>query len=104
MARNRSMAKSAMVPLLGDWRTGRKMVGAFRNALMSMTIAMATVGALPGLGGGQALSPGQERTLRPKDTFTDCDVCPEMVVVPAGSFIMGSPATEKNRNANEGPR
>lgn len=23
------------------------------------------------------------------DVFRDCDVCPEMVVVPAGSFMMG---------------
>nr|WP_273703197.1 formylglycine-generating enzyme family protein [Candidatus Accumulibacter vicinus] len=26
--------------------------------------------------------------------FRDCDQCPEMVVVPAGSFMMGSPGTE----------
>ena len=28
----------------------------------------------------------------------DCDVCPEMVVVPAGSFMMGSPAGEAGRS------
>jgi formylglycine-generating enzyme required for sulfatase activity len=28
--------------------------------------------------------------LKPGDTFRDCDVCPEMVVVPAGDFRMGS--------------
>jgi formylglycine-generating enzyme required for sulfatase activity len=26
-------------------------------------------------------------------TFRDCDGCPEMVVIPSGSFIMGAPAT-----------
>ena len=31
------------------------------------------------------------------EVFRDCDVCPEMVVVPAGSFIMGSPETEEGR-------
>ena len=37
--------------------------------------------------------------------FRDCaDVCPEMVVVPAGSFTMGSPANEKDRSAEEGPQ
>ena len=28
--------------------------------------------------------------VQPGSTFKDCDVCPEMVVVPAGSFMMGS--------------
>ena len=32
-----------------------------------------------------------------------CTGCPEMVVVPAGTFTMGSPASEEGRNANEGP-
>lgn len=37
--------------------------------------------------------------------FRDCnDVCPEMVVVPTGSFIMGSQKTEMDRGADEGPR
>jgi len=35
--------------------------------------------------------------------FRDCDVCPEMVVVPPGSFTMGSPPSEKGRFDNEGP-
>ena len=28
---------------------------------------------------------------KPGDEFHDCDECPKMVVVPAGSFMMGSP-------------
>ena len=36
-------------------------------------------------------------------TFRDCAQCPEMVVVPAGSFIMGSAASEPGRYVNEGP-
>ena len=35
--------------------------------------------------------------------FRDCPSCPEMVVVPAGSYEMGSPASEARRNENEGP-
>ncbi len=38
------------------------------------------------------------------ETFRDCAQCPELVVVPAGSFMMGSPADENGRKSNEGPR
>ncbi len=34
----------------------------------------------------------------------DCDQCPEMVVLPAGEFMMGSLATEVGHVTNEGPR
>ncbi|MCB2055312.1 MAG: SUMF1/EgtB/PvdO family nonheme iron enzyme [Geminicoccaceae bacterium] len=37
-------------------------------------------------------------------SFKDCDICPEMVVVPAGSFQLGSPASESSRRAEEGPQ
>jgi formylglycine-generating enzyme required for sulfatase activity len=36
------------------------------------------------------LSPDRELALQPKDTFTECAKCPEMVVAPAGMFMMGS--------------
>ena len=41
---------------------------------------------------------------RPGTVFRDCAVCPEMVEVPAGSFMMGSPAWEEGRFDNEGPQ
>jgi formylglycine-generating enzyme required for sulfatase activity len=34
---------------------------------------------------------------RPGDTFKDCADCPEMVVVPSGSFMMGSAVSETTR-------
>ena len=40
----------------------------------------------------------------PSDVFGECDGCPEMVVVPAGAFMMGSPADEAERLDNEGPQ
>jgi formylglycine-generating enzyme required for sulfatase activity/class 3 adenylate cyclase len=40
---------------------------------------------------------------RPGDTIKDCDTCPEMIVVPSGSFAMGSPANEVGREPDEGP-
>jgi formylglycine-generating enzyme required for sulfatase activity len=44
------------------------------------------------------------REFRPGQTFRDCPDCPEMVVVPTGSFTMGSPANEPVRNDTEGPQ
>jgi formylglycine-generating enzyme required for sulfatase activity len=46
-----------------------------------------------------------ERALRPKDLFRECAKdCPEMVVVPAGQFVMGSPQNEKGHAPSEGPQ
>jgi formylglycine-generating enzyme required for sulfatase activity len=46
---------------------------------------------------GQASQAGSE--------FTECaNGCPMMVVVPAGRFVMGSPATEADRLPTEGPQ
>jgi len=50
------------------------------------------------------LSSEQERALPPKSIFKECAGCPEMVVVAAGEFMMGSPDNEKDRFSNEGPR
>ena len=36
--------------------------------------------------------------------FRDCSACPEMVVVPPGTFLMGSPASEQGRDDDEGPQ
>ncbi len=35
--------------------------------------------------------------------FKDCDLCPEMVALPAGEFMMGSPESEGGREGQEGP-
>src|SRR3954447_6320250 len=48
-----------------------------------------------------ALTEENERALKPQDVFKECGVCPEMVVVPAGRFNMGSPASEPDRTADE---
>ena len=43
-------------------------------------------------------------TLQPGKTFRDCDACPEMIVVPAGSFLMGSPSSDMDASDNEKPQ
>lgn len=53
--------------------------------------------------GGAPLSAETEATLKPKDSFKECADCPEMVVVPAGSFMMGTPVTEPDRDKGEDP-
>jgi formylglycine-generating enzyme required for sulfatase activity len=50
------------------------------------------------------LSPEQEHALKPKDAFKECATCPQMMVVPAGSFFMGSPPGERGRDNDEGPQ
>ena len=40
---------------------------------------------------------------RPGRVFRDCSACPEMVVVPAGSYMMGSPGSEDGRTDAEEP-
>jgi formylglycine-generating enzyme required for sulfatase activity len=45
----------------------------------------------------------KEGELPPRTTFRDCDACPEMVVVPAGAFMMGSPENEPGRLEFEAP-
>ena len=40
----------------------------------------------------------------PGEVFQDCETCPEMIAIPSGRFIMGSPHSEAGRNRNEGPQ
>jgi formylglycine-generating enzyme required for sulfatase activity len=50
------------------------------------------------------LTAAAERALKSRDSFRECAKdCPEMVVVPAGEFMMGSPADERAYD-NEGPQ
>ncbi len=41
---------------------------------------------------------------QPGDIFRDCAECPEMVVVPAGNYVVGSPRNEEGRDVDEGPQ
>jgi formylglycine-generating enzyme required for sulfatase activity len=73
-------------------------------------LATAMLEALPSLkptseatcAGVDALVGNQKRCLKPKDSFKDCPKSPEMIVVPAGEFMMGSPQDEEGREPRDG--
>jgi formylglycine-generating enzyme required for sulfatase activity len=46
---------------------------------------------------------GPEPPHKAGDVFRGCPHCPEMVVVPDGEFMMGSPKSEKGRHSDEEP-
>lgn len=48
----------------------------------------------------RCFTPGNGKT----ESFRDCPDCPELVVIPSGSFIMGSPENEKQRFTAESPQ
>lgn len=50
------------------------------------------------------LTASEAAGIQPMDTFRECQSCPEMIVIPAGQFMIGSPQNEPDRNANEGPQ
>src|SRR4051794_5717660 len=73
-------------------RIGLSAIGAFVAVLVATDLAS---------GQGETrivptpLAAERERGLKPTDMFRECEQCPEMVVMPAGSFMMGSPADER---------
>src|ERR1700733_3512775 len=65
--------------------------------LMLTLFAVLLFGFIPAGADDQRPEPGQ--------SFKDCATdCPEMVIVPAGSFNMGSPVTEPGRQLTEAPQ
>jgi len=61
------------------------------NATVSERLEPPKLMALDPNRANTALSAAEIRVLKPKDEFQECENCPRMVVVPAGTFVMGSP-------------
>jgi formylglycine-generating enzyme required for sulfatase activity len=75
-----------------------------------LTTARARIAELEGAGSLTSGATQDECTETPADrcppgsSFVEADRFPEMVVIPAGEFMMGSPETENGRNSSEGPQ
>ncbi len=70
-------------------------------------VALARDGSSAAL--GESAAPANSENSGPKfpqagTRIRDCDRCPQMIVVPAGKFMMGSPAEEEGRYDNEAPQ
>ena len=106
------MSSSADVPEpRKPWRPSRRVLAACVLGIVLVgsigiwAVATLRTPAAPSLGAVAPLSPERERALKPQASFRECTQdCPEMIVTPAGEFIMGSPATETDRFDSEGPQ
>src|SRR5262249_32649131 len=111
--RSRSRWAVAVASLAGIAVLG---AGGWRLAHMSLTIIpdLKVAAPEPKDGAGPApaeipltdvaLSPERERALNAKETFSECTDCPQMIVVPHGSFAMGSAADEPGQLDDERPQ
>jgi formylglycine-generating enzyme required for sulfatase activity len=64
-----------------------------------MTLRVVVIMALAGLCLAACSPAGEGSSATVSGTFTDCEGCPEMVRIPAGEFMMGSPTSEMYRGA-----
>ena len=84
-----------MPPERSDIQTHGEGAPRFRWAACCMAVILAAA---------IAAFPAAVEAQNPGDTFRDCSGCPELVVVPSGSFMMGSPSGESGRYDDEGPQ
>lgn len=69
---------------------------------LSCFVVSLIISLLVGLA-GNAFAESDSSTMRPGQVFRDCPDCPDMVVIPAGKFMMGMSEEEIKRNQQEEP-
>jgi sulfatase modifying factor 1 len=72
-------------------------------AAASLFVALILLlGWLAAIPGQISVTGSASAALQPRPSFRDCTECPEMVALPAGEFLMGSPRDERGRQGVEG--
>jgi formylglycine-generating enzyme required for sulfatase activity len=93
----------AVILGLVGWINESHIAGEWRYLTVTVPYERASVRAY-------VLSTAKEQALKPQESFKECasdegkDYCPEMIVVPGGTFMMGSPPIEKGRYVSEDPQ
>ena len=59
--------------------------------------------ALPGLVSAADRSTPESAANKPGKEYKDCAACPTMVIIPGGTYTMGSPEDEPGRDPDGGP-
>ncbi len=59
---------------------------------------------VPAVPATPVVAPTATSSAAPAGVMRDCNVCPDLVSIPAGNFMMGSAKTEADRETSEGPQ
>lgn len=75
------------------------------NAKALCAIVLALLAGAQGAAAADSRFENETKDLTKSGTvFRDCPACPQMVVIPPGSFLMGSPESDKDARDNERPQ
>jgi formylglycine-generating enzyme required for sulfatase activity len=82
----------------------KSIIFGFTVAILPVVLSQHSTTSVPAWTNPIDANPPVEKGFRPGQTFRDCADCLDMVVIPAGSFVMGSQVSESGRYDEEGPQ